>query len=160
MKKTISTPLLLAILILSSFIKNPVNHEQVAFDYFLSDILTTDFKDLSIFEFKGKTENTFSTLGNYKFCLKPQDRFQSMMEGVTKQPVTFSKEIKYTQIKNLTIIDFKDNSTGTKLYVYPSVHAADNFYVFISVGQPNAATVNYVFELAPDGKIMRSCKMR
>jgi hypothetical protein len=159
MNKIISSTLLFGMLSLSSFMTSPVNHEQIAFDYFLSDILTTDFKDLSTLEFKGKTEDTFSTLGTYKFCLKSQERFHSMMEGVTKQSVTVSKQIKYSQIKNLAITNFNKNSTGTKLYIYPSVHAADNFYVFISVGQSGAAMANYVFELTPEGKILRSCKM-
>lgn len=160
MKKTILSLLTVALTIgLSSFATKSLNYEQIAFDYFISDILKRDLTDLSAIEFKGKTEESFSNLGTFKFCLKPEEKLQSLIDGATKGPSNKSKEIIYDQVKNVTITDFTDQFNSAKLYVYHGVRVADNYYVFLSIQKQKKAFANYVFEVNPDGTILRSCRM-
>ena len=159
MKRTLSVILIVGLISLSGFIKEPANYEQIAFDYFVSDILETDFKGITSFTFKGKTEESFSSLGNYKFCLKPEEKLGSLIEEVTKGSRRKVKEIRYEHIKGLTILDFKSKGSASSLFVYPSVHVADNYYVFLSFQKSNEQAVEYVFELTPEGNISRSCRM-
>jgi hypothetical protein len=158
MKKTILT-LLIGLIGLSSFTHPSVSYEQLAFDYFISRILSTDFKNLSLIEFKGETESTYSTLGNYKFCLKPEEKLQSLIKAVTKDPVYYFEKVNYNQVKNVTITNLKDDSKTAKLYIYHSVRVADNFYVFLTVNQPGKETIMYVVELNKEGDILRYCRM-
>lgn len=106
MKRTISVILVLGLIGLSGFIKESANHEQIAFDYFVSDILGSDFKDIKSIEFKGKTEESFSTLGEYKFCLKPEGKLGSIIKDIAKGATRNVKVIKYENIQGLTILDF------------------------------------------------------
>lgn len=158
MKKTILT-LLIGLISLSSFTRPAVSYEQIAFDYFISRILSTEFKNLSAIEFSGKTESTYSTLGNYKFCLKPEEKLQSLMEGVTSGLAGIPMEIKYSQIKNVTITNVKEDSKDAKLYLYHSVRVADNFYVFFTLHQTNEKISKYVVELNVEGEVIRYCRM-
>lgn len=130
--------------------------EQIAFDYFVSEIIKEDFKGLSAIEFKGKLENTYSSLGNYKFCLTP-DRLGPMIKSVTKGK-TQTKPVSYNSTDAVSIKGFTDDPNAAKLYLYRSVHVADNFYVFLSVKLPKEPEVIYIFEITPEGKISRSCK--
>jgi hypothetical protein len=157
--KTILT-LLFGLLCLSSFTEEAVNHEQIAFDYFVSEILERDFKHLSVIEFKGKTETAYSSLGDYKFCLRPEEKLQTLIKGVTSESLEISKDVKYSQIKNLTITNFKEDSQAAKLYVYHSVRVANNYYVFLAMQEANAPTSRYVIELNADGEISRNCSMK
>jgi hypothetical protein len=159
MKKTILT-LVIGLIGLSSFIKPAVSYEQIAFDYFISQILVTDFKNLSTIEFSGKTESTYSTLGTYKFCLKPEEKMQSLMEGVTSGLAGIPKDIRNSQIKNVTITNVKENSKTAKLYIYHSVRVIDNFYVFLTLHQTKDHVSKYVVELNVDGEVLRNCRMR
>jgi len=158
MKKT-TLFLLFGLVVLSGFTKTPVNYEQIAFDYFISKIFETDFKNVSTIEFKGKTETAYSTLGDYKFCLRPEEKLQALIESVTREPLNISKNVRYQEIKNLTISDFKEDSKTAKLYLYHTVRAVDNFYVFLSVQQFGKPISNYVVELNVDGEILRYCRM-
>ena len=160
MKKTIFSLLIFGLIGLSSFTTKSVNYEQIAFDYFISDILTRDFTNLSAIEVKGTTEESFSNWGNYKFCLKPVEKLQSLVEGATKGLRSNSKEIDYDQVKNITVTAFTDKSNSAKLYVYNAVHVADNFYVFLSIQNRKEILFNYVFELNSNGEILRSCEMK
>ena len=99
MKKSFSIILVLGLISLSGFINESVDYEQITFDYFVSDILVTDFKDVTSFEFKGKTEESFSTLGKYKFCLKPEEKLGAIIEDVTKGNKRNVKEIEFKNIK-------------------------------------------------------------
>jgi hypothetical protein len=159
MKKTMSVMLMFGLLVLSSFNKEPLHYEQIAFDYFITDILGSDFKDIAKIEFKGKPENSHSALGNYKFCLKPEERLGSSVKEATKGSRQDLKPIIYKQLKSITIVDFKDDPVTPKLYIYPTVRVADNFYVFLSLHKPNEPFANYVIELNPSGNISRSCRM-
>jgi len=160
MKRTFSAILFLGLISLSGFIKDSENYEQITFDYFVSDILGSDFKGIKSFEFKGKTEQSYATLGKYKFCLKPEEKLGSIIKKVTKGFRRHVTEIRYEHIKGLTILDFQSKATLSKLLIYPSVHVADNYYVFLSFQKPNdERSVKYVFELTPAGNISRSCKM-
>jgi len=159
MNKAILATLLLGIISLSSFNKPAVNYEQIAFDYFVSDIFLKDFKNISVIEFKGQTETSFSTLGDYKFCLKPEEKLQTLIESVTGEPSTTSKAINSDKVKNVTITHFDANSKAAKLFVYHKVRVADNFYVFLSIQKPNEPLYSYVFELNVDGEILRNCTM-
>src|SRR4030095_12784705 len=98
MKKMFSVILLLGLISLSGFIKESANYEQITFDYFVSDILGSDFKEITSFEFKGKTEESYSTFGKYRFCLKPEEKLGSIMKDATKGLRTNVKEIKYEHI--------------------------------------------------------------
>jgi hypothetical protein len=138
---------------------DPGNYEQRAFDYFVSDILRSDFPKIKSFGFKGKTEDSYSTLGKYRFCLKPEEKLGSLIEKVTKGSEVDAKEITYQHIKAPTIVDFQTEAKGSKLFVYPSVHVADSYYVFLSFQTPNEQSVKYILELTNDGNISRSCKM-
>jgi len=161
MKKAIFSFLVFGLFSLTSFtIPKFVNHEQIAFDYFISEILKRDFTDLQTIEFKGKTEESFSKLRNFKFCLKPEEKLQPLIEDATKVREINSKQIDYDQINNIIIIDFKDKSNSAKLYIYQAVRVADNFYVFLSIQQRKESLSNYVFELNSNGEILRSCKMK
>jgi len=161
MKKTIFSFLIFGIFSLFSFTTTKfVNHEQIAFEYFISDILKRDFTDLQAIEFKGKTEESFSKLRRFKFCMKPEEKLQSLLEDATKVRETNSKQINYDQINNVTITDFTDKSNRAKLYIYQAVRVADNFYVFLSIQQRKESLQNYVFELNSDGELLRSCKMK
>ena len=161
MKKTIFSFLVFGLFSFSSFTTTRfVNHEQIAFDYFISDILKRDFTDVQAIEFKGKTEESFSKLRNVKFCLKPEEKLQSLIEDATKVRETNSKQIDYDQITNVTITDFTGKSNTAKLYIYQAVRVADNFYVFLSIGRRKEPLSNYVFELNSNGEILRSCKMK
>lgn len=159
MKRTFSAALVLVFIGLSGFIKEPKNYEQITFDYFVSDILRSDFKDITSFEFKGKTEETYSNLGKYKFCLKPEEKLGSIVEGITKGAQRNPTKIKFDNITDLTILEFQNQARGPRLFIYPSLHVADNYYVFLSFQKPNEQPVKYVFELTPEGRISRSCKM-
>ncbi|HEX6890199.1 MAG TPA: hypothetical protein VF141_05890 [Chryseolinea sp.] len=157
-KKTILT-LLIGLIGLSSFTNPAVSYEQLAFDYFVSRILATDFKHLSEVEFKGETEATYSTLGNYKFCLKPEEKLQSLIKAATKDPVYYFEKITYNQVKNITITNLKDDSKTAKLFIYHSVRVADNYYVFLAIHQSNEQVSQYVVELNVDGEVVRYCRM-
>ena len=133
MKKTIFSLLIFFLISLSGFTVESVNYEQISFGYFMSDVVTRDFRDLSAIEFKGKTEDSFSNLRNDKFCLKPEEKLQSLIEGATKARVNNSKEINYDQVRNVTVTDFTAKSSSAKLYLYHAVRVADNFYVFLSI---------------------------
>jgi hypothetical protein len=159
MKRTFSVILFLGLISLSGFVKESANYEQITFDYFVSDILGSDFKDIKSFEFKGRTEESYSTLGKYRFCLKPEEKLASMIDEITKGAGRKVKEIKYENIKGLTILDFQSKAGGSQLLIYPSVHVADNYYVFLSFQRTKEQPVKYVFELTPEGNISRSCKM-
>ena len=159
MKRTFSVILFLGLISLSGFVKESANYEQITFDYFVSDILGSDFKDIKSFEFKGRTEESYSTLGKYRFCLKPVEKLGSMIDDVTKGATRSVKDIKYENIKGLTILDFQSKAISSRLFIYPSVHVADNYYVFLLFQRTKEQPVKYVFELTPDGNISRSCKM-
>lgn len=159
MKQTFSVILLAGFVCLSGFVKESANYEQITFDYFVSDILESDFGDIKSIEFKGMTEESYSTFGNYKICLKPGEKLGSMIEEITKGNKRTAKEIDYENVRQLTILDFQKKATGSRLFVYPSVHVADNYYVFVLFQQPNEQPVKYVVELTPAGDISRSCKM-
>lgn len=159
MKKIFSLILVLALVILSGFKNDSLDYEQIAFDYFVSDVLESDFKDVTSFEFKGKTEESYSTLGKYKFCLKPEEKLGSMIEEVTKGLPRKEKEIDYGSTKEITIHNFQSKANGPRLFIYPSVRVADNYYVFILFQRLNKQSVKYVFELSPEGNISRSCKI-
>ena len=159
MKKSFSMIPLLGLVGLSGFINNPANYEQITFDYFVSDILETDFKGVTSFEFKGKTEESFSAFGEYKFCLKPEEKLRAMIEDVTKGMKINPKGIQFKNIKGLKITDLQNNISGYRLFLYPSVRVADRYYVFLSFQNQKEQLVKYVFELTPEGEISRSCKM-
>ena len=67
MKRTFSVILFLGLISLSGFVKESANYEQITFDYFVSDILGSDFKEIKSFEFKGRTEESYSTSCKYRF---------------------------------------------------------------------------------------------
>lgn len=113
---------------------------------------------MTSFEFKGKTEESFSTLGKYKFCLRPEEKLGSIIEDVTKGMKRKVKEIEFKNIEGLKITDFQTRTIGYRLFVYPSLHVADNYYVFLSFQKQKEQPVKYVFELTPEGEISRSCK--
>jgi hypothetical protein len=159
MKTSFLIILVLCLIFHSSFIKDPGNYEQRAFDYFVSEILRSDFSKIKTFEFKGKTEDSYSTLGKYRFCLKPEDKLGSLIDDVTKGSKAKVKEISYEHIKALTIVDFQKEAEESRLFVYPSVRVADHFYVFLSFQTPNEKSVRYILELTNEGNISRSCKV-
>ena len=159
MTKTFSIILVSGLIGFSGFNKELANYEQLTFDYFVSQILGSDFEDITSFKFKAKTEESFSTLGKYEFCLKPEVKLGSIIREVTKGLGRNVKEIRYEHIKGLTILDFKSKASASSLFIYPSVHVADNYYVFLSFQKMNEQSVKYVFELTPDGNISRSCRM-
>ena len=159
MKNVIFVILVCGLIGISGFKEESINYEQITFDYFISDILGSDFKDITLIEFKGKTESAYSTLGDYKFCLKPEEKLESIIKDFTKRSTQNVKPVKSEGYKSITISDFNNKTTAPRLYLYPSVHVADNFYVFLSLRKPNEQVVNYVFELQPNGNITRSCKM-
>jgi len=159
MKRTLSVILVLGLISLSGFVKESANYEQITFDYFVSEVLGSDFKDITSFEFKGETETSYSTLGKYKFCLNPKERLGSIMKDATKGARRDVKEIKYDNIKGLTIHDFQSKAIESRLFIYPSLRVVDNYYVFLSFQKPKEQPVKYVFELTPEGNISRSCKM-
>jgi hypothetical protein len=157
MKKLMLFPLWLACFGFSSFDK-PTNYEQIAFDYFLAEVIQSDFADVAALEFKGRTEKSFSSLGRFEFCLAPE-RLQSHIRAVTRRPVKIRKNIAHDKVKSVAITSFKQSSKAPKLHIYNSVHVADNFYVFLSLKKPNRPLARYVFELNTSGDILRSCKM-
>jgi hypothetical protein len=161
MKGTFSAILVLGIISLSGFEKDTTNYEQLTFDYFVSDILTSDFNNVTTFKFKGQTEDSYSTFGKYKFCLKPEEKLGSLIEDLTKKRSRSKKvkEINYGHVKGLTIVDFKSKENASWLFVYPSLHVADHYYVFVVFQKPKEQSVKYVFELTPEGDISRSCKI-
>jgi hypothetical protein len=158
MKKTILIPLAFVFIALSSFESDPVSHEQLILDYFISEIVPSDFKTVSTIEFKGRTEDTYSTLGDYKVCLKPEEKLQSILGEITKNSTTNIKELNYSQKDQVSIKSFTTNSTVAKLYIYPELHVADHHYVFVKFSQPGGSDSKYIFQVNVEGKI-RSCKM-
>jgi hypothetical protein len=132
------------------------SQEQIVFDYFVANIIKDDFKDLSVIEFKGKTEENYSSLGDYKSCLTPE-RLDPILKNVTKGDAQV-KDIRLTNAKEIKVIAFTNSSSAAKLFLYRSVHVADNYYVFLSLKIPKQSAVIYIFEVTPDGKISRSCK--
>ena len=158
MKKSFPAILFVGFIFLTAFVNKPADYEQIAFDYFISDILGNDFKDVTSFEFKGVTEESYATLGKYKFCLRPEEKLASMIKGLTGMKRQ-SKEINFTNVNSLKITDFQSRARGHRLFVYPSLHVAENYYVFVSFHKVKEQPVNYVVELTPEGDILRSCKM-
>ena len=159
MKKSFSITLVFGLITLSGFINDTADYEQITFDYFISDILKTDFKEVTSFEFKGRTEESFSTLGKFKFCLKPEEKLGSIIADATKGKNRKVKEIEFKNVKGIKITDYQSKTSGPRLFVYPSVHVADNYYVFLSFQNQKQQPVKYVFELTPEGKISRSCRI-
>jgi hypothetical protein len=159
MKKPFPIILVFGFISLSGFIIESTDYEQITFDYFVSDILRSDFKDVTSFEFKGETEESFSTLGKYKFCLRPEEKLGSIIRDATKGAKRNVKEIEFKNIEGLKITEFQSKTKGYRLFVYPSVHIADNYYVFLSFQKTKEQPVKYVIELTPEGNISRSCKM-
>ena len=158
MEKSFSIILVLGLMSLSGFIDESSDYEQITFNYFVTDILKTDFKNVSSFEFKGRTEESFSTLGQIKFCLKPE-KLGTIIEDATKVKRSNTKQIEFKNVKGLKITDFQNKTSGYRLFVYPSLHVADNYYVFLSFQNQKEQPIKYVFELTPEGKISRSCKI-
>ena len=159
MKTAIFVAFVAGLVNISCYKPETIVYEQIAFDYFVSDILPTEFAGLSSIEFKGKTENTFSTFGEYKFCLKPEEKLQSLVGEVATGDRKNRQKISYDQVKNVSIVEFKDASVNPKVFVYPSVRVADNYYVFMSLQKPNEEAARFVFELRPEGNISRTCRM-
>jgi hypothetical protein len=159
MKNSFSIILVLGLIGLSGFRNKSANHEQITFDYFLSDIVKTDFKDVTLIEFKGRTEDSFSSLGQINFCLDPEEKLGTIIADVTKGKKRNTKTIEFKNIEGLRITDFQSKSSGHKLFLFPSVHVADNYYVFLVFQTQKGKPTKYVFELTPDGEISRSCKM-
>jgi hypothetical protein len=159
MKKSFFVILVLGLISLSGFINESADYEQITFDYFVSDIVKTDFKDVMSFEFKGRTEESFSTLGQIKFCLKPEEKLGAIIEDVTKGKKRNTKEIEFKNVEGPNITEFHSKSSGHRLFLFPSVHVADNYYVFLVFQTQKGKLTKYVFELTPKGEISRSCKM-
>jgi hypothetical protein len=159
MKTTFSVALFLVLISATAFVKEPLNYEQAAFDHFFSEIFPENFKDVSVIGFSGRTEKSFSTMGKYESCLKPKERLQSLFESITNTPINDVRTIRYDHLKNISISDAKDSKEAARLYVYHSLHVADNYYVFVAFQQPEKPLARYLFELTPDGKISRDCKM-
>jgi hypothetical protein len=99
-------------------------------------------------------------LRNFKFCLKPEEKLQSLVEGAAKGLRSNSKEINYDQVKNITITAFTNKSNRAKLHIYHAVRVADNFDVFLSVQKYKEPLNNYIFDLNASGEILRSCIMK
>src|SRR5690349_7914402 len=110
MKKIFSVILVLGLVGLSGFRTAPANYEQIAFEYFISDILETDFPGVTSFAFKGKTEESFSKLGNYKFCLHPEERMGSMIKDTTWGLRGKEKAITLGHHEGLTILESQYSS--------------------------------------------------
>lgn len=159
MNKLIFTFLVIGLIGTLGFRNESVEYEQITFDYFVSEILKTDFKDITSFEFKGRTEDSFSTLGKFKFCLTPEGKLGNIIEDATKSKKRNIKVIEYKNITGLNITEFQSKSRGLRLFIYPSIHIADNHYVFLSFQNHNEKFTKYVFELTPDGEISRTCRM-
>jgi hypothetical protein len=159
MKGTLTVRLLVVLIILSGFVKESATYEQIAFDYFISDVLGNDFKDITSFQFKGRTEDSFSSLGKYKICLTPEKKLGSLIENLTKGARRNAKEIRYDNSSGFTILDFESKTRSSRLLIYPSLHVADNYYVLLLFEQPEEQPAKYVFEITPDGNISRSCRM-
>ena len=159
MKATLSV--LLILVSLTGFIKKESeNYEQITFDYFVSDILKSDFQDVTSFEFKGRTEESFSSLGSYKFCLRPEEKLGPIIQETTKKAQKRpAREIEFKNTDGLKINDFQKKATGYRLFVYPSLHVADNYYVFLLFQKPKDQPVKYIVELTPEGDVSRSCKI-
>lgn len=159
MKKSFSVFLLSGLFGLSGFVNTSADYEQITFDYFISEILQADFHDVTTFEFKGKTEESFSALGKYNVCLKPE-KLSNFIETAARGKYTRdAKEIKFSSKNGLKITNFETKSKGYRLFLYPSVHVADNYYVFLSFQKIKEQSATYVFELTPEGDILRSCRM-
>jgi hypothetical protein len=159
MKNAMLFTLIVSLPVFSGFKKDSVAYEQVAFDYFASEILRSEFSNISTIEFNGETEHTYSALGKYKFCLKPEKKLQSLVEDAAKGRLEKTKQISHEKIKSISIMSIKSNSGNPKVYVYPAIRVADNFYVFVSLKRPKEPTAKYVFELNPSGEITRNCRM-
>ncbi|MBN8651675.1 MAG: hypothetical protein J0L67_09620 [Cytophagales bacterium] len=158
MKKTFPAMLFVGFILLMAFVNKPADHEQIAFDYFISDILGNDFKDVTSFEFKGVTEESYATLGKYNFCLRPEEKLGSMIKELTAMKRQ-TKEIDFANVSGLKITNFQSKTSGHRLFVYPSLHVAENYYVFLSFQKLKEHPIKYVFELNMEGDILRSCKM-
>jgi hypothetical protein len=98
-------------------------------------------------------------LGSYRLCLRPEEKLQSLITDVTKGLATETKQVKYEQIKVITITDFNEKATLPRLYVYPAVRVADNFYVFLALSKSDKMVGKYAFELNSAGRILRSCRL-
>lgn len=158
--QTISVFLVLGLVSLTGFAKRESeNYEQITFDYFVSNILKSDFEDVKSFEFKGETEESFSTLGKYDFCLRPEERLGSAIKEITKGSKRNAQKIEYKDIDGIKITQFQKKSRGYRLFIYPSLHVADNYYVFLSFQKLKEQPVTYVIELTPEGDVSRSCKL-
>lgn len=159
MNKTPIITLILLIICLCGFIRESVKYEQITFDYFLSDILPADFADIDALEFKGQTESSFTTLGSFRVCLKPADKLQSLLISAAYGPNEI-KPIEFVQGQRLKISAINEDGPEPKLYIYSSVHVADNYYVFVLLANRYETFGKYVVELSPDGEIIRSCRMK
>jgi hypothetical protein len=159
MRKTALAALTLIVISLCSFDKESVNYEQIIFDYFISDILPADFDDVNVLEFKGTTESSFTTLGNYKVCLKPAEKLTELISPVTTDAAREIRQIKYEPNRKIKVSDINKASADPKIYLYPAVRVADNYYVFLLMANRYETFGKYVFELTPNGEILRSCKM-
>jgi hypothetical protein len=157
MNKTIQGLLLIGFIILSGFVTEPSNIEQKAFDFFMSDIFVSDFKDVAAIEFKGKTEEKSFKFGSQKFCLKPVEKLQAIMKDKGDVKAT-PKDIRFDQFKNVSLTGLSGKAEA-KLYLYHSMNVANMHYVFVSLERPGKPVVSYVIELTWEGEIQRSCAL-
>ena len=159
MKKGFLVTLIMGLIGLTGFMKDSIVYEQVAFNYFISDILLGEFADVAAIEFKGETESSYSTLGEYKFCLKPEEKLQSIIKDAAKGETKGRQQITFDQVNTIAITEFKKDAVNPKLYVFPALRVADKYYVFVLLQLPNKSPAKFVLELNPEGKISRSCRM-
>jgi hypothetical protein len=157
MKNTIRAFLVLILVGLSGFSRESTNYEQLTFDYFVTEIAKSDFKEVGSFEFKGKTEDSYVSLGKYKFCLGPEKLGSIVTEAAKGKRQ--AKQIKYTNVGRLSIVEFQPKANNPRIFVYPSLHVAESYYVFLSVQKQKEKPIAYVFELTREGGISRSCKL-
>lgn len=156
MKRTLIIFLVFGLL---GFTKESISYEKIAFDYFISDILPDDFDNISAVRFKGETEDRFSTLGKYKFCLQPEEKLDYIINQVTRGSRRKVKQIQLQKNDEIEIVDYMSKAKISKLLLYPSLHIAGKYYVFLLFQMPDNKKIKYVFELTPEGEISRTCKM-
>jgi hypothetical protein len=156
MKKATIILILSTAVIFSGFSSKP-KYEQIAFDYFFSDIFNSEFKDVSTIEFEGVTMVKFPSFDKDAICFAGLQKLYPEMNSMFN--TSFGKPVKISaEASNVKFAKLHRSSKEPKLYVSHKITMIDNIYLLMSVDRPGTSVVTYLFEMDQDGKVSSTCK--
>jgi hypothetical protein len=89
------------------------------------------------------------------------DRLGEILKKTTRnaRKNMHEREVETRHIEEIVIAGFEPKTKRPKLLLYPALHVADHYYVFVRFQAEQREHARYLFELTPEGRILRSCRM-